>query len=210
MEVDDVVSAELCVLVRRIAKEVLVADNNQIATHLPSVDNSVVGLDLQAVLRDAGEMIATPHLNVAIAIGKGIAGRAQSERTLKGRVDEAVTGAHLPLVVSIADARLDPLPPRAADILEEAAADDRARDIEDVIAKVGSEGAEVPIDLARGGPGGKPAAQASLVGIRDDLLQLRRIGDEEVVESARARRIRTRDLAGGGRAVCFGVTDIAR
>src|SRR6516162_7854455 len=120
------------VLVRGVAKKELAAGINQIASELPIVCNEIVGVHFQPVLRNPRKLVARRNLDVAVGISEGIIGRAQRESTLKGGVDETVIDARLPLIVAIADARLDPLASCIADVLEKAGADNRAGDAENL------------------------------------------------------------------------------
>src|SRR6516162_4026892 len=132
MELGHPIARQLGVLVRGVAKKELAAGVNQIAAELPLVGDRIVGIHFQPVLRNTRKLVTRRYLDVAGGIGEGIIRRAQRERALKGGVDETVIDARLPLVVAIADTRLDPLPPCVADILEKAARDDRAGNAEDL------------------------------------------------------------------------------
>ena len=105
---------------------------NQIATELPLVGDRIVGIHFEPVLRNTRKLVARRYLDVAGGIGERVIGRAQGEGALKGGVDETVIDARLPLLVAIADARLDPLASRIADVLEKAGADNRAGDAENL------------------------------------------------------------------------------
>src|SRR6516164_5139463 len=126
MEFSDPIARKFGVLVGGVAKKELAAGVNQIAAEFPLVSSGIVNIHFQPVLRDAGKLVAPPHLDIAGSVGERIIGRAQCKRALESGVDETIIDARLPLVVAIADARLDPLASRIADILEEAHADDVA------------------------------------------------------------------------------------
>src|SRR5215471_15900799 len=132
MELGHPIARQFGVLVGGVAKKELAAGVNEIAAELPLVADRIVGIYFQPVLRNTRKLVARPYLDVAGVIGEGIIGRAQRERALKGGVDEAVIDARLPLVIAIADARLDPLASCIADVLEKARADNRARNAEDL------------------------------------------------------------------------------
>src|SRR5215469_929407 len=132
MELNHPITRQFGVLVRGVAKKELAAGVNQIATKLPFVGDRIVGIHFQPVLRNAWKLVARRYLDVARGIGEGIIGRAQREFALKGGVDETVTDARLPLVVAIADARLDPLASCIADVLKKAGADNRTGDAENL------------------------------------------------------------------------------
>src|ERR1700730_3683995 len=139
MEIDHPIPRKPWVLVGGVAKKELATGENQVAADLPLGSDGVVGIHFQPVLRNTGKLVIRPYLDVAGGIGKGIIGRAQGEGALKGGVDETVIDAHLPLVVAIADARLDPLAPRIADVLEKAGADDGAGNAENFPRGIGAE-----------------------------------------------------------------------
>src|SRR6516165_8153854 len=132
MELGHPIALELGVLVGGVAKKELAAGVNQIAAELPLIGDRIVGIHFQPVLRNPGKLVARRYSDIAIGIGEGVIGRAQRERALKSGVDETVIDARLPLVVAIADARLDPLASCIADVLEEAGADNRAGDAENL------------------------------------------------------------------------------
>src|SRR6516165_6572932 len=132
MELNHPITRQFGVLVRGVAKKELAAGVNQIASELPFVGNRIVGIHFQPVLRNTRKLVTRRYLDVAGGIGEGIIGRARRERALEGGVDETVIDARLPLVVAIADARLDSLASCIADVLEKAGADNRAGDAENL------------------------------------------------------------------------------
>src|SRR5215471_8275526 len=132
MELGDPIARKLGILVGGVTKKELAAGVNQIAAELPFVGNCIVGIHFQPVLRNARKLVARRYLDVAVGIGEGIIGRAQREGALKSGIDETVIDARLPLVVAIADARLDPLASCVADVLEKAGADNRAGNAENL------------------------------------------------------------------------------
>src|ERR1700740_1032633 len=148
MELGHPIAWKLGVLVGGIAQKELAAGVNEIAAELPLVGDRIVGIHFEPVLRNTRKLVSRCYLDVAGGVGKGIIGRAQRERALKGGVDETVIDARLPLVVRIADARLDPLASCIADVLEKAGADNRAGDAENLAGGIGPEEAEIPIDRA--------------------------------------------------------------
>src|SRR5215472_4420448 len=132
MELGHPIARQFGVLVRGVAKKKLAAGVNQIAAELPLVGDRIVGIHLQPVLRNTRKLVARRYLDIAGGIGEGIIRRAQRKRALKGGVDETVIDARLPLVVAIADARLDPLASCVADVLKKAGADNRTGDAENL------------------------------------------------------------------------------
>src|SRR5215469_4195361 len=211
MELNHPITRQFGVLVRGVAKKELSTGINKIAAKLPFVGNRIVGIHFQPVLRNTRKLVARRYLNVAGGIGEGIIGRAQRERALKGGVDETVIDARLPLVIAIADACFDSLTTRIADVLEEAGADNRARDAENLAGRIRAEEAEIPIDRAcRLAPtDAECAAQPGLIGRRHDLLQTGRVGSEKKIEAARPCRVGTGDFAWCRRAVRLREIEIA-
>src|SRR6516162_1742239 len=132
MELNRPIARQFGVLVRGVAKKELAAGVNEIAAKLPLVGDRIVGIHFEPVSRDPGELVAGAHLYVAGGVGKRVIGRAQRERALKGGVDETVIDTRLPLIVAIADPRLDALASCIADVLEKAGADNRAGDAENL------------------------------------------------------------------------------
>src|SRR5215469_10580842 len=132
MELNHPIARQFGVLVGGVAKKELAAGVNQITAELPVVGDRIVGNHLQPVLWNTRKLVARRYLDVAVGICEGIIGRAQRERALKGGVDETVIDTRLPLVVAIADARLDPLASCIADVLEKAGADDVAWNAENL------------------------------------------------------------------------------
>src|SRR5215469_5783939 len=132
MELNHPIARQFGVLVGGVAKKELAAGINQIAAELPLVGDRIVGIHLQPILRNTRKLVSRRHLYVAGGIGKGIIRRAQREGALKGGVDEIVIDTCLPFVIAIADARLDTLASCIADVLEEAGADNRARNAENL------------------------------------------------------------------------------
>src|SRR5215831_6856441 len=144
MKISNPITREFGVLVGGVAKKELAARVNQIASDLPLVGSGIVNIDFQPILRDAGKLVARPHPDVADSVGEGIIGRAQCKGAHKGGVDETIIDARLPLVVTVAEAGLDPLAPGVADILEEAHADDVAWNAENLTCGIGTKKAEIP------------------------------------------------------------------
>src|SRR5215469_15660938 len=107
MELNHPIAWQFGVLVRGVTKKELAAGVNEIASKLPLVGDRIVGIYFEPVSRDPGELVARRYLDVAVGICEGIIGRAQRERGLKGGVDKTVIDTRLPLLVAIADARLD-------------------------------------------------------------------------------------------------------
>src|SRR5215472_2913491 len=132
MELNHPIARQFGVLVRSVAKKELTTGVNKIAAELPLVGDRIVGIHFQPVLRNTRELVARHYLDIAVGIGERIIRRAQRERALKSGIDETVIDARLPLVVPIADARLDPLASCVADVLEKAGADNRAGDAENL------------------------------------------------------------------------------
>src|SRR5215469_3481596 len=126
MELNDPIAWQFGVLVGGVAKKELAAGVNEIAAELPFVGARIVGIHFQPVLRNPGELVAGLYLDVAGRIGKGIIGRAQRKSGLQRGIDETVIDPRLPPVGAVADAGLDPLAPRVADVLGKAGADNRA------------------------------------------------------------------------------------
>src|SRR6516162_9981285 len=132
MELNHPIARQIGVLVRGIAKEELANGINQFAAELPFVSDRIVRIHFQPVLRNTRKLVARRYLDVAVGICEGIIGRAQRERALKGGVDETIIDTRLPLIVAIADPRLDPLASCIADVLEKAGADDVAWNAENL------------------------------------------------------------------------------
>src|SRR5215831_13965998 len=130
MELNHPIARQFGVLVRGVAKKELAAGVNQIAAELPVVGDRIVGIHFQPVLRNTRKLVARRYLDVTVGICEGIIRRAQRERGLKGGVDKTIIDTRLPLLVAIADPRLDSLALRIADVLEKAGADNRAGDAE--------------------------------------------------------------------------------
>ena len=96
-------------------------------------------------------MLAGRDEDVAIRVRRGIVRRRQQAGELVGGIDKGVVGIDEILRGLVLRARLEPLPAGAGDVLEDAAALEKARDLDDVVLAVGAEQAELPVAAAAGG-----------------------------------------------------------
>ena len=85
----------------------------------------------------------------------------------------------------------------------------RARHVDDVVAILRAEQAQIPVEHALLAVTAKMPAQASLVGVGDDLLQ-RRVADQRIVEEAGPHRIGAAEFQGRRRPIGFRIAAIGR
>ena len=234
VHVDHPIGRHLRVLVGIVVDQILAADDVEIGAELPGVGDLVFGPGLEAVTRNARDMVARRDENVAGQRGVRVLHRGrivrglQCQRTLICGVDIGVVGVRGPAVLLVVDFCLDPLPQRRAGVLE--IAEHRhhgAGNIDDVVGVLGAEHAKAPAQLPAVVDGGADAfflghqrgrarapervlsSQPRLIGVRHHLLE-RRIGDQEIIDLTGVRWVRASKLERRRRAVRFRIARIGR
>src|SRR5829696_9482174 len=127
------------------------------------------------MLWDHWDALARGHVDIAVRIRARIVRRCECARELISRIEKGVVGVNEPAQGVVLAASFNALTPRAFDVLEYASSLYLAGDIDDVVAAVGSERADLPLDSPTSD--GPLAPQAPLPGLRYHLLE-RWVGDQ--------------------------------
>ena len=79
VQVDHLVGRHLRILVARVGDQVLAADDVEIGADRPAVGDLILGAGLEAMLRDARNVVAGRGEDVAAGVGSGIVRRRGGE-----------------------------------------------------------------------------------------------------------------------------------
>jgi hypothetical protein len=167
----------------------LAADDVEIDAKLPRVGDAVFAAELEAEVRNAGQMIAGKDVDGSgDGVGKGVERRRQRQGILEGGVDRGEVRLDIPAIPLVRRLRLDSLAQRIAAVLKKFMPDDRACDIDDVIGVERAINAEAPVQQAFGDV--VVAADAGLEVVRDHFAVCFRIApvDSDVGSPCTSRR----------------------
>ena len=96
----------------------MTADNVEVGADFPRLGDLVFGTELETEVRNAGEVIARNHENVAISVSEWIERRLQGQGVLKGGIDVRVVRIDIPAILLVVHVGLDFLAQCVTGILE--------------------------------------------------------------------------------------------
>src|SRR5215469_3473612 len=92
MQVHDPVSRQFWILVSLITNKPLAAKDIEVGAEQPRIGDPILTAELEAVVRNGGNVIAGTHENIAVFVSKGIVRRPQRQGVQENGSDRGEVG----------------------------------------------------------------------------------------------------------------------
>ena len=128
----------------------MTADDVEIRAELPWVGDLILAAELEAEIRNPGQVIAGNDVDVAVGVGIGIERRRQSQVIPERGIHVRVIGIKIPALPFVGRIGLDALTQRIPAVLKIFVPGNRTGDIDDVVGVERVVGAHGPVQLPFG------------------------------------------------------------
>src|SRR6516164_4261404 len=118
MQVHDPISWQFRILVSLITNKPLAAKDIEVGAEQPRIGDPILAAELEAVVRNGGNVITGNHENIAVFVGKGIVRRAQRQGVQENGIDGGEVGIDVPAILFVSKIGFDSLAQRVAGVLK--------------------------------------------------------------------------------------------